>query len=159
MNLVRSQRRNEFLAAMFVPEPVRQGLFALYALDIELEHISHLVKEEMIGHIRYAWWAETIEGLANNPINANKHEVLQALTQAGWTADLLLPIVAEYRDNFPEAPKNISGVLQNSAKQFIQKHAPQALQKWQKATDKITAHQQKYAGRYYSWLLFKLLFV
>ncbi len=151
-SLVREQRRYEFLAAMFAPVALRDGLIALYALDIELAHIHHLVKEEMMGHIRYAWWQEAVEDL---PANASKQPVLQALSAAGFAAESLLPIVVAYRESFPETPENRGELLQNAASEYL--HS--AGKKWQKATNKITRHRAKHGRKLYSWLLVKLFFI
>src|SRR5882724_8075260 len=60
---IRRHDRDRFLAALFVPVEQREALFAACALNIELARIRTAVSEEMLGHIRQAWWEEAVEAL------------------------------------------------------------------------------------------------
>jgi phytoene synthase len=48
------------LAVLFAPRAVRDDLFALYALNVELARIAEQVSEPELGAIRLQWWRETI---------------------------------------------------------------------------------------------------
>ncbi len=174
-SLVKAQRRDEFLAAMFLPASMRGAVIAIYALDIELEHVHHVVKEEMMGHIRYAWWQENIEKLPSDVVG--EQPVLQALANINISQESLLAIVTAYRESFPEHPPAIGGIMQNIVKDYLdnchtelvevslqnnEKTSRQArgdIKKWKKASNIISNHRRKYGEKCYSWLLVKLLFV
>lgn len=148
--LVKTQRRDRFLAAMFLPPETREKLIAIYALDIELEHVHHVVKEEMMGHIRYAWWQERLEALQQ----AADHPVLVALASINPSLELLLPIVTAYRENFPELPPNTDTLVTYAARHYAGSN-----KKWEKATAIISRHRKKHGKKYDGLLLIKLLFV
>jgi hypothetical protein len=156
ISLVREQRRDQFLASLFLPPEAREALIAFYALDIELEHVHHVVTEEMIGHIRYAWWREAVEGLATAP---RDQPVLQALAQIDVPAGLLLALVDAYSENFPELPAEASEFTHDIASSYIKSKFPEAEKRWEKAGRVIASHAAKYGKKYYSWLIIKLLFV
>jgi phytoene synthase len=60
--MVRDEDRDRFLATLFAPAPSRPGLFALYAFDLEVAHISGRVKEPLAGEVRLQWWRDAITG-------------------------------------------------------------------------------------------------
>lgn len=174
-SLVKTQRRDWFLAAMFLPASMREVVIAIYALDIELAHVHHVVKEEMMGHIRYAWWQENIEGLHNGVVN--EHPVLQALANINIPQESLLSIVTAYRESFPEHPPEIENIVQNIIKDYLDSCHTELVEvslqsndktsrqargdknKWKKSTAIISNHRKKYGAKLENWLLVKLLFV
>jgi|CXWL01.1.fsa_nt_gi hypothetical protein len=151
-SLVRTGRCDEFLAAMFLPASMREAVIAIYALDIELEHIHHVVTEEMMGHIRYAWWQENIEGLHNEIVH--DHPVLQAIANINIQHESLLAIVVAYREVFPDRPPAIDAIMKNVIDSYVSGN-----KKWKKASNIISNHRRKYGEKRYNWLLIKLLFV
>lgn len=159
-DLVKTQRRDYFLAAMFLPEDIFAAAIAIYAFDIELEHVRHVAKEEMMGHIRYSWWYEEVEKLACGKA-AYTQPVLQALTKVIekklLSPELLLSIVAAYRENYPELPANIKTVLCDALNKCA--GGSRKIKKWEKATKIIEAHRSKYGNKRENRLLIKLLFV
>lgn len=155
-SLVRNQRRDWFLGAMFLSPSVREAVIAIYALDIELEHVHHVVKEEMMGHIRYAWWFEKLEALSDTMV-VQEHPLLQAIASSNIPKELLISIVSAYRDNFPELPPAISETVQS----VVEKHLINISQsrKWKKASAIIAKHRKKHGSQRSNLLLLKLLFV
>jgi len=154
-SLVKNQRRDWLRAAMFLPADLREIAIAVYSLDIELEHVHHVVKEEMMGHIRYAWWQESIEALQNDIMR--EHPLIQALAKINIKPELLLPIVSAYRESFPEYPKDIEPLVENALiNYFVQNNESK---KWAKASTIISKHRKKYGQGFDNWLLVKLLFV
>src|SRR5579864_8087467 len=92
--------RDRFLLSLFVPTVRRETLLALYALNVELARVHAAISEEMIGHIRYAWWQEALEALyAGGRISG--HPVLEALAPAihggHIPSEALMPLVESYR--------------------------------------------------------------
>ena len=115
-DLVKAQQPDRFLAAMFLPSVIREAVIAIYALDMELEHVHHVVKEEMMGHIRYAWWQENIEKLPSGVVG--EQPVLQAVANINIPTESLLSIVTAYRENFPEYPLEIDAIVYNVVKDY-----------------------------------------
>ena len=66
-----------FLCTLLAPAAIRESLFALYALNIELSRTREMVREPLMGQIRLQWWREGIAELYQG--NVRQHEVLQAL--------------------------------------------------------------------------------
>lgn len=89
-----------YLQAAFAPE-----LYPLFALNCELMHVHHSVSEEMLGHIRYAWWEESIAAFDK------KHPVIEALAASNLPQDKLLILVNCYREAYPEMPANVGPLL------------------------------------------------
>ena len=47
-------------AAMAAPEPLRDRLLALYALNLEAARAGYVTAEPMIAAIRLRWWADAL---------------------------------------------------------------------------------------------------
>jgi hypothetical protein len=102
--LIKKMSYDRYLQCIaFVTEPTRSKLIAFFAFEAELKHVRHAVSEEMLGHIRYAWWQEAIEGL-DNP---REHPVLQALKKNDVPREMLLTLAQRYREAYPELPADI----------------------------------------------------
>jgi phytoene/squalene synthetase len=146
------------MASLFMPEPQRESLLALYALNIELLHIPAKISEEMIGHIRYAWWQERVEGLYNGDVPQG-HPVLVALTGAAphVPQTRLVALVEEYREHYPEPPQRHNEAVDAAAADLVQALTPAAFPVWQKASAIIGRHRQRYGNSAKGWLAFKLL--
>jgi len=61
-DLVRSVDRDRYLATLFAPEQARDGLFALYAFNVEILRVRAVAREPMPGEIRLQWWREVLSG-------------------------------------------------------------------------------------------------
>ena len=72
--------RARFDAAMFAPPALRERLFALIALNVELSRIPEGVSEPMLGEIRLRWWADAIDTLFQNG-SPEGHEVVEGLVE------------------------------------------------------------------------------
>ena len=97
-DMVRKHDYARYLQCAFVPHA-----YAYYALMAELAHIHDHVSEEMIGHIRYAWWREQLDQLG---AAHQQHPVLQALSASGIARETLTLLVDCYREAWPELPQN-----------------------------------------------------
>lgn len=157
-DLVRAHDRELYALALLAPENARSGLLALYALDADLAHIRHRVKEEMIGHIRYAWWRETLEKCYTGSPRQG-HPVLEALQPMlpHIPETLLQTLVAAYAETFPEPPKNAEKALEALSLQWLSVTAPQAQKKWKKSVAIWRRHRERHGQHLRSWLLVKLL--
>jgi phytoene/squalene synthetase len=87
---LRLHDRNRYLASLFATDDKRASLTALYAYNIELARIRHLVSEPQIGLIRQQWWRDTLFGIYQG--EASDHPVAQALAKA------------IHQHNLPQAP-------------------------------------------------------
>lgn len=70
-DLLRTQDRDRFLAALFAPEALRRHLFALYAFNLDAARVRELVHEPLPGEVRLAWWREMIEGETRGDVEAH----------------------------------------------------------------------------------------
>ncbi|MDE3060315.1 MAG: squalene/phytoene synthase family protein [Pseudomonadota bacterium] len=155
--LVLKEDHDGFLAALFVPAPEREALLALAALNVELAHVREAVHEEMIGHIRYAWWQETIEAMYRGQPRQGQ-PVLEALmplvTSGQLPQDALMALVTRYRDAFPDAPQGVDTVMEELLAALLM---PKAAANWRRARGKIVCHRQRYGKGWNGWLAIKLL--
>jgi phytoene synthase len=79
---VRAADPDRWLSSRFVADvQARADLVALYALEAELLAIPTRVTQPMLAEMRYAWWAEQMDGVFAH-IPRVGHPVLEALTAA-----------------------------------------------------------------------------
>ena len=60
---VRKNDPDRYLLAMLAPPAMRDGLFALYAFNVEIARTRELVSEPPLGEIRLQWWRDEIGAL------------------------------------------------------------------------------------------------
>ncbi|MEZ5690372.1 MAG: squalene/phytoene synthase family protein [Rickettsiales bacterium] len=155
---VKNQRYDFFVSLMFIPSHLREVAVAICALDIELMSIHSNVKEEMMGHIRYAWWQEAIESIKNGEIRAQP--LIQALARAEINEDIVIPIINSYRENFPDKPSNSDNILRDTIKKYLLSKADKKeIKKWEKSVSIINKHNAKHGNKKNWLLLSRLLFV
>lgn len=154
--LVKTHDRRRFMLSLFVPPPVRESLWVLYALDVELAHIRRAVQEEMIGHIRLSWWQEALEALYAGTLRQG-HPILEALfplvQAATWPEESLLALVKDYREHFPNPPQHNAERIESLSCQLLQKDSPETIPVWQRAYAIVSQHGKGRNG----WLALKLL--
>ncbi len=83
---VRAHDHDRFLTALFAPSKYREGLFALYAFNIEVAKVRETVSESMLGQVRLQWWREAIDDAFRGI--PRPHAVIQALAPAITERDL-----------------------------------------------------------------------
>jgi phytoene synthase len=93
--LVREADRDRYLATLFAPAEHRDGLFALYAFNVEIAQVRDKAREPLPGEIRLQWWREMLEGTrdgeaATNPVAAALKETL---ARYGFVAAPLLELI------------------------------------------------------------------
>ncbi len=104
IELVRTHDRDRYLSTLYAPATKHPALFALYALNVEIERIPHLVNEPQIGEIRMQWWTETLDAIARG--EKSDHPTAAACAEANLpTAPLQRLIEARrfdlYADHMP----------------------------------------------------------
>jgi NADH dehydrogenase [ubiquinone] 1 alpha subcomplex assembly factor 6 len=157
-NLVRAHDKDQFLRCLFVPAAQREAMFALFALNAELTHIHHVVTEEMMAQIRYAWWEEGVNALYTGEV-PRAHPVLQALASLVMHLPqyMMIALIESYRTHYPELPPDNNARMDELSLQLLQQLCPQAEPAWGKAGNIIEKHRTRYGARGNNWLTLKLL--
>jgi len=151
LQMVRNYDCDRFLQSLFVPEPVRGALLAVLALDAELAHVRAHVREEMLAHIRYAWWEESLAMIADGK-KPRKHPVLLAIAEYKLDVGVLTPLVQKHRAAYPETiTEDVVGAL---AKTFV---PPKSKMAWEKAGTIISNHRVRHGKKWNAWLTIRLL--
>jgi len=83
---VRAYDYNRYFAATFAPYPVRRGLTALYAFNLEIASVRERVSEFLLGEMRLQWWRETVGGIYQGTVR--NHAVVEELAWAIGEFDL-----------------------------------------------------------------------
>jgi phytoene synthase len=138
-NLIRMSVNARHLQLAFLPEDIKSKAEAYYALDAELKHVHLHVSEEMIGHIRFAWWREAMDKIKSGV--KMEHPVMRMLADSGIETEKLIALVDSYREAYPQMPEHPPELLVDHAK-------------WNKAGRIIANHKGSHLG-----LIFRLLFI
>lgn len=154
---VYDHNRDRFYQCLFVPQEAREALYAVLALDVELAHIRRAAKEEVMGHMRHAWWQESLEMMVDGG-RPREHPVflaLEPLINGGRIPkDMLMALTLSYREAYPELPTSDKPL--ESLCRILLTH--QQISGWERAGDIIQKHRARFGGRKNSWLRLKLLF-
>lgn len=150
LQMVRAYNQDLFWQSLFVPKDARDRIFALLVLDAELCHVRSHVSEEMLVHIRYAWWEESLAAIAEGK-KPREHPVLQVVA-GHMLASQALQLVQNHRKAYPEtlgieATEGIVSLLVPAESQ----------ENWHSAGSVIRSHRARYGKKYNSWLIIKLL--
>lgn len=70
--------RDRFLCASMAPAEEREALFALLAFNSEIARIREIVHEPLLGHMRLAWWRDSLDGVFEG--RPERHDILEALS-------------------------------------------------------------------------------
>lgn len=84
--LVRAQDRDLWLACLFIPQPARARIHALYAYALEARDVRARVTQPLLGEMRLRWWVDAVTAEGATAEGARAHPV----------ADALLDTVARY---------------------------------------------------------------
>jgi phytoene synthase len=77
---VRRQDHDRYVTALFAPAHRREGLFALYAFNLEIAKTAEVVSEDLLGRLRLQWWRECLDEVyAGRPL---RHAVVEPLAAA-----------------------------------------------------------------------------
>jgi 15-cis-phytoene synthase len=88
-DLVRRLDQDRYWSALQAPKAAQEGVFALYAFNVELSRISLQVSEAMFGEVRLRWWRDFVELAAEGGIRAKTgNPVADALAGALQTYSL-----------------------------------------------------------------------
>ncbi len=111
---VRRYDPERFATAMVAPTESREGLFSLYAFNLEVAKTRETVSEAMLGEIRLQWWREAIEGIYDG--SPRRHEVVLPLAELVGERTLTRRyfddlIDARARDLDDEAPESVDALV------------------------------------------------
>ena len=113
--MVRKGDPVRFRTALFAPPDAREGLFALYAFNLEIAKIAPMVSEPMVGEIRLQWWRDSLD-MAFGDGAVRRHEVVEPLAAIIRSASLSRApfdalIDARAKDLDPAFPKDIATLI------------------------------------------------
>ena len=115
---VRRHDPDRFLTALFAPRERREGLFALYAFNLEVAKTREVASEPLLGRIRLEWWRETVEAIYAGGA-ARRHAValpLADLIQRGRLTRAHFDRLIEAREqDFEEVPPADLAALESYA--------------------------------------------
>lgn len=76
---VRRVDEERWLSSRYAPTPERRGLITLYAFYYELARVRVSVSDQTLGQIRFQWWREALDELAQG--QQRQHDVVTALAE------------------------------------------------------------------------------
>lgn len=136
---------------MLAPAPTRPLTAAVIAFEWELEQIAYKVSEEMLAHIRFAWWREAVDMLKDNACN-RAHPVLDALKQQVGKQPAIISALYERIDVQQHAYQHVVDAhapldtlesLIPTLQALISLTAPEQAESWARKARKIHALSQK----------------
>ena len=68
-----------FIAVMAAPVEARQGLFPLFAFNLEVARAPWVTQQPMLAEMRLQWWSEALSEIAQKK-NVRRHEVVTPLS-------------------------------------------------------------------------------
>lgn len=96
---VRKVDEDRWISSRYAPEPERRALTALYALAYELARVRLAVSEETLGLIRFQWWREALQELADGKV-PREHDVCIAVAEQTWEGRLKLGALQKLVDGY-----------------------------------------------------------
>lgn len=115
----RAHDPDRFLAALFAPAARREAVLALIVLNRELVRVPELVSQPLAGMIRYQWWRDALEEVADRQ-RPRQHPVVTALADAqgsGWLDVAALQRLVDARERgLEEASARDIGVREVEAR-------------------------------------------
>ena len=88
--------RDAWLASLFIPQPARAHVQALYAFSREIARVPEIVSQPTLGEIRMQWWVEALEGA--RAAEASSNPVAAALLDTVSRFDLPAPALVALVD-------------------------------------------------------------
>ncbi len=114
--LLRRDDPDRWLASLFLPEPLRPHVQALYAFSLEIARVRQRVSEPALGEIRFQWWREVLagEGAAeNHPVAA---ALLDTMARFGLPWERFIGLIDARLFDLYDAPMPSVSALEAYAK-------------------------------------------
>lgn len=116
---VRRLDRDRYLCTLFAPAEAREGLFALYAFNVEVARVRESVSERALGEIRLQWWRQAVDGMYRK--RPPEHKVLCALApvvaRAGLTHALFDRLLEGRAFDLDDEPPETLAALERYAEE------------------------------------------
>lgn len=126
MDYCRDQLRQHdyelYATMLFAPAKHQSALAALYTLNLELEKIPFLVREPMMGLIRFQWWRDAISSLYRCTIM--RHKVIETLGYVlgqgvSWSESDFQALINVHEEKFKkEMPFYLNDLADYSTRQW-----------------------------------------
>jgi len=89
--VVSQNDKDRYLASLFIADPARRHVLALYALNAEVSAVRDRTAEPMAGEVRLQWWRDALNGSAaggyeGNPVAAAIIDTLRG--REHWVSEL-----------------------------------------------------------------------
>jgi len=112
---VRQYDYYRYFAATCAPEPVRRGLLAIYAFNLEIAATRERVSEALIGQMRLQWWRDTLDGIYGGNVrnHAIAAEIAYAVDAFGLSRDAFDRMIDGRLFDLEEEPPEDTGALLN----------------------------------------------
>lgn len=158
LHLLRDHARDEYFALSTLPPSARAALLPIAALEVELREIALKTSEEIIGHIRFAWWREQLQKLeAGQAVSGHPLlELLQVpMTSKAINFAMLEPVMDAVQNAYPTYLSESTDALHSLILQLLNDTDGA---KYSRARMLIHRHRTAHGARKNIWLLMKLFF-
>lgn len=98
-DLVRSHDFARYASTLFVEEPERRALLALYAFNVEIIRIRDQVSQPLPGEVRMQWWTDLLAGAEHGGVEGNPvaAELMLAIRTYGLPTEPLSRLIDEHQ--------------------------------------------------------------
>ena len=96
---LREHARDQWLAALFIPESLRHHVHALHAFSAEIQRVPDIVSDPRLGEIRLQWWRECLEGarLGEAGLNPVTAALIATIGECRLPVQPLLDLIEAHR--------------------------------------------------------------
>ncbi len=99
---VRTVDEDRWISSRYAPAPERRALIALYALAYELARVRLAVTEETLGLIRFQWWRDALNEMADGK-PPREHDVCLAIFEEAAEERLKIGALLKLVDGYEAA--------------------------------------------------------
>ncbi|MBR0697420.1 squalene/phytoene synthase family protein [Bradyrhizobium lablabi] len=97
--LVRTHDFVRYASTLFMPEPERRALLAIYAFNVEISRVHEVVSQPLPGEVRLQWWTDMLAGAGHgggegNPVAA---ELLRTIRTCRLPVEPLSRLIEEHQ--------------------------------------------------------------
>jgi 15-cis-phytoene synthase len=83
-DLVRSHDFTRYASTLFVPDPQRRALLAVYAFNVEVSRVHVQVSQPLPGEVRLQWWSDMLVGKSHGGVEGNPVAAELLLAIRAW---------------------------------------------------------------------------
>jgi phytoene synthase len=109
--LLRRDDRDRWLASLFIPQPLRPHIHALYAFSLEVARVREIVSEPLLGEVRFQWWRDALDAKADAKANPVAAALLDTIARFGLPKAPLLELIdARLRDLYGDPMESVDAL-------------------------------------------------